>query len=65
VGKVKVVSKPVKVKTYSLLMDCIERGLEIGWNHAHKYSKRPTKDQIWISQGNEIGVALDEYFEFE
>ena len=50
-------------KPYPLLVDCLEKGAEYGWNRAHKHTDNPgensIRDQIVQAQLNEICEAFD------
>jgi hypothetical protein len=54
----------VKVKTWAVLQDCIERGIEIGWARAHKHTDAPTEHEIKWQIEHEIDCAISEYFTF-
>lgn len=62
--KKKVTNSKVEVNTYLVLEDCIERGLEFGWNHAHKHVDKPDKEKIIDCQFGEVMNAICEYFKF-
>ena len=55
----------MKPKEYNLIVRCVENGIEIGWNRAHKHVENPDpqhiRDQIEIAVINEIC----EWFDFE
>ena len=55
----------MKVKEYTVLNDCVERGVISGMARAHKHTDTPTaetmRDQVIIAVINEIC----EYFDFD
>lgn len=55
----------MKAKEYNLIVQCIETGIMLGWNHAHKHNSQPEdhhiRDQIEQAVLNEIC----EWFNFE
>jgi hypothetical protein len=44
---------------------CIENGIELGWNRAHKHTDNPQDDAIKAEIAQAIWAELDEYFDFE
>lgn len=44
---------------------CIENGIELGWNRAHKHTDNPPADTIKAEIAQAIWTELDEYFDFE
>ena len=54
-----------KFRLYNLVADNIESHLEIGWNHAHKYQQRPSKEYIIGCFSDEIMLGLTEIIDFE
>lgn len=55
----------MKVKTYNLIRECIERGTSYGWNRAHKHVNDPTEDQIKNAIEDAIMNEICEWFTFE
>ena len=55
----------MKAKTYELLRRCIEDGIEIGWNRAHKHVVTP--DPMHIRSEIELHVMNEicEWFTFD
>ena len=59
------VSTPaVLVDTYKVLSECVGRGVLFGWNHAHKHTGTPDKDQIQDQIHDDIMTEICEYFKF-
>lgn len=54
----------MRVNTYRLLTECIERGLEYGFTRAHKHTDTPTREHILEQQDIAIMGEICEYFEF-
>ncbi len=50
-------------KTYPLLERCIEDGLVIGFNHAHKHTESPTQSQLFEEQRQAIMSQICEWFD--
>jgi hypothetical protein len=44
---------------------CIEDGITLGWNRAHKHTDTPTEAQIKASIEDAIWEELHQWFEFE
>ena len=55
----------MRVKTYIVLMDCIEAGVELGWNRAHKHDDNPTPEVIKRCIDDAIQGQIWEYFEYD
>jgi hypothetical protein len=54
----------MKVKMYNLISECIERGVEMGYNRAHKHVVNPDKISIVDNIHREIMNQLCEYIDF-
>lgn len=50
-------------KFYPLLTECIEVGLELGWNRAHKHTDAPTREAILDEQQTAIMGQICEWFD--
>lgn len=55
----------MKPKLLPLLERCIEDGLELGYNRAHKHVDTPTQQQIVNNQYDAIMNQIFEAFDFE
>lgn len=55
----------MRLNSYRVLSDCIERGLEGGWNKAHKHTNNPSEEYILEQQHNYIMLEISEYFDFD
>ena len=54
-----------KAKTYTILEDCIESGVNGGWNKAHKHNKSPDEHQIKENIIRYIMLEISEKFKLE
>jgi hypothetical protein len=55
----------MKPKTYTILIDRIDSGIQLGWARAHKHDDSPTPEQIRNFIGQSIMGEICEYFSFE
>ena len=55
----------LKVDTYKVLDECVERGIEAGWNKAHKHTDTPTEKDIKNQIQHYIMLEICEYFNFK
>ena len=55
----------MKPRFYVLFEDCIEQGLERGYNRAHKHTDNPTKEIMLREMYPAVTAAFHEYFTFE
>ena len=55
----------MKPKLLPLLERCIEDGLELGYNRAHKHLDNPTQHQIIEKQFDAIMTQIFEAFDFK
>ena len=55
----------LRVNTYAVLVDCIERGVESGWHHAHKHTDAPTEFDIRQHIADDLMNEICEYFSFD
>ncbi len=54
----------IKVNTYRIVSDAIERGLALGYQRAFKHTETPDKEAILESQERSVMECLDEYLTF-
>lgn len=54
----------LRPKTYPMLCQCVETGLQLGWNRAHKHTENPTEQQILNEMENAIMNEICEWFDF-
>jgi hypothetical protein len=56
----------MKIKNeYAILADCIERGIELGYNRAHKHNDTPDSGEIRNQIYDAVIMEIAEYFTFE
>ena len=54
----------MQVKEYSVLVDCVERGVVMGWNRAYKHSDTPTAAYVHEQIADAVLLEISEYFTF-
>jgi len=52
-------------KFIPLLERCIESGIQLGWNRAHKHTETPDDALIFQKMSDAIFEELFEWFDFE
>jgi hypothetical protein len=55
----------MKPKILPLLDVCIETGIQLGWQRAHKHTDNPTPDHVYTQIYQAIWSELDEWFDFQ
>ncbi len=55
----------LKVNVYSVLEDCIEIGIDGGFNKAHKHTDNPTEQQLKEEILRYIMLQISEKFVFD
>jgi hypothetical protein len=55
----------MQVKEYTVLVDCVERGVAFGMARAYKHSDTPTPDYIKRQIEDAVLVEICEYFNFK
>lgn len=55
----------LKPNIYAILDECIQIGIEAGWNKAYKYSDKPTEEEIKIQIQHYIMLEISEKFKFD
>ena len=55
----------MKVKEYTVLTDCVERGVAFGMSRAYKHSDTPTLDYIKRQIEDAVLLEISEYFNFD
>ena len=53
-----------KPKTDRILDQCLETGIELGWNRAHKHDSNPDQDHVKAKIYEAIWEELSEFFDF-
>jgi hypothetical protein len=55
----------MRVKEYTVLVDCVERGVRYGMSRAHKHTDTPSDDQITSAVIDAVLLEISEYFDFD
>lgn len=55
----------MKVNEYQVMRDCIEAGISLGWERAHKHTDIPSPERIQVCIEDAIMLQLAEYFFYE
>ncbi len=55
----------MRPKFYQLLVQCVEDGIEYGYNRAHKHMDNPPADVIKTNIEDGVLNAISEWFTFE
>ena len=55
----------MQVKEYSVLVDCVERGVTFGIARAYKHTDTPTPDSIKQQIADAVLLEICEYFTFD
>ena len=55
----------MQVKEYTVLVDCVERGVAFGMARAYKHTDTPTPDSIKQQIADAVLVEISEYFNFK
>lgn len=55
----------MKARTFPVLDQCIETGIRLGWNRAHKHTDTPTPENVQQAISAAIWNELYEWFEFD
>ena len=57
--------KKLKVNIYNVLEECIENGINGGWNKAHKHTDNPNEEHIKEQILHYIMLEISEKFKFD
>jgi hypothetical protein len=55
----------MKAKEYNLITQCVETGVMLGWNRAHKHTDTPDPDTIRSAIEQAVLNEICEWFDFE
>jgi len=55
----------MKAKEYNLIAQCVEDGVMLGWNRAHKHTEEPDPNTIRDAIEQAILNEICEWFDFE
>ena len=55
----------MKAKEYNLIAQCVENGVMLGWNRAHKHNENPDPDTIRDAIEVAVMNEICEWFDFD
>ena len=55
----------MKAKEYNLIAQCVETGVMLGWNRAHKHEENPEPQYIRDQIENAVMNEICQWFDFE
>ena len=55
----------MKAKEYNLITECVETGVMLGWNRAHKHDATPDPEAIRNAIEQAVLNEICEWFDFE
>jgi hypothetical protein len=55
----------MKAKEYNLIAQCVETGVMLGWNRAHKHDATPEDEAIRNAIEQAVLNEICEWFDFE
>lgn len=55
----------IKINTYLVIQDCIEKGVNYGWMRAYKHSDNPDEEYVKHQLQEAILNTICEYFKFD
>lgn len=55
----------MKCNQYQVLRECVERGVALGWQRAHKHHDQPSAEAIGASIEQAVLLAIGDYFVFD
>jgi hypothetical protein len=55
----------MKAKEYNLITQCVETGVMLGWNRAHKHDATPDPEAIRDAIEQAVLNEICEWFDFE
>ncbi len=55
----------LKPDTYKILDDCVEAGINAGWNRAHKHTNKPSEEELKNQIQYYIMLEISEKFKFD
>ena len=55
----------LKLKSYDIISEAVERGIVFGLNHATKHTDNPTRENLEHHLNNDVMIALSEVIDFE
>ena len=55
----------MKAKEYNLIAECVENGVMLGWNRAHKHNDEPDSQHVRECIEQAVLNEICEWFDFE
>ena len=55
----------MKAKTYQLIQECVENGVQLGFNRAHKHTDTPSNDELQNKIIDSVMLEICEWFTFD
>jgi hypothetical protein len=55
----------MKAKTYQLIQECVENGVQLGFNRAHKHTDTPSDEELQNKIIDSVMLEICEWFTFE
>jgi len=54
----------MKAKTYQLIQECVENGVQLGFNRAHKHTDTPSSEELQNKIIDSVMIEICEWFSF-
>jgi hypothetical protein len=54
----------MKAKTYQLIQECVENGVQLGFNRAHKHTDTPSDEELQNKIIDSVMIEICEWFSF-
>ncbi len=55
----------MRVRTWTVLSDCVEDGIGYGWQRAHKHTDKPDEDALKEAIYDAVTGEISQYFSFD
>jgi hypothetical protein len=55
----------MKAKTYQLIQECVENGVQLGFNRAHKHTDTPSDEELQNKIIDSVMLEICEWFTFD
>jgi hypothetical protein len=55
----------MKAKTYQLIQECVENGVQLGYNRAHKHTDTPSGQELQNKIIDSVMLEICEWFTFD
>ena len=55
----------MKAKTYQLIQECVEHGVQLGFNRAHKHTDCPSDEKLQNKIIDSVMLEICEWFTFD